>query len=562
MDDLSLVADNIASVRGGGIFASVALAPDSSPDLITLRGSSGILANQASSGGGLFLQGWGTRPHPPTLRMQETSFVAGNIASGAGGGVALDHARGILEDSAAVTGNVADTVGGGISITFLSNVEVFDLVQVSSNIAGVSGGGVYLAGFADLVVTGTPVTWDPALLTNAWSTPNLIVPPIGAVRILNNSALGGNGGGIYSTSFVQGVQDSIAKVDATGLIIAGNSAACELNVGGQCVSGTGMGGGIYANDPLEDDEICGLGYEGGVCILGAEVGPSGAVNLKNTLVLNNAARGGAGVYLIGRELDFDLVTSTTSVSPCDPASYNSAAGLLTFNIDTDRYCSEIAGNEAVGSGSDDVGGIAVLDGAVARLTRVGISLNASAPGSGAPSALVIGGLAAPAPPPGFVPTRDVAAALTNVQAFQQLGTEPDAARIDLGNLAINQSTLVEGGQLWHAAGGATTLRRSVAWDAVAGLLGAILQVDPGASFVATQSIGTGMIGASNLAADPLFDPLAPARRGQARLLATSPGIDFVTGATLEDGDTVCRTGVRGDAGAFENPQGLTCIVPP
>jgi hypothetical protein len=138
------VSDNDArdaQASGGGIFASGGLV--SFPAESTAR----VAGNAARSGGGLYLAG------NASLRMNGgfiggESAEDGNLATGNGGGVFAETARGsIAMDGGAVSRNVAAGSGGGIYFAGSSqSLALGGNAAIRANRADQSGGGLYFAG--------------------------------------------------------------------------------------------------------------------------------------------------------------------------------------------------------------------------------------------------------------------------------------------------------------------------------------------------------------------------------------------------------------------------------
>jgi hypothetical protein len=110
--------------------------------------------NAAASGGGIYSDG---QFGAPVVVLKPGTRIANNHAQYYGGGVYLDGGRlDIVADQVLIDGNQADTVGGGIA-AINGAVKVgnpgsaparYDVAgaTVSHNVAGATGGGIYVAG--------------------------------------------------------------------------------------------------------------------------------------------------------------------------------------------------------------------------------------------------------------------------------------------------------------------------------------------------------------------------------------------------------------------------------
>lgn len=535
LDGLASVENNVATNDGGG-------AKVSNPGTISAAGAARFLANLAGEdGGGVFTQGCpltptftarddvvlegnvavsggaiasaasGNRPYCVGWSLQDDVLVRLNTASANGGAVAHvlgAHVAGAASDRVVFQQNHADGDGGALFMTFGSDVTLTDDVRVEGNTAGGNGGAVAMDGESLLTIIGTTFATD-ALVWPDWGAPST-----GGVRLTGNSA-SVHGGAIHARSLVRSGLDEVARVEADGLLVLANKAT------------QGDGGGIYIEDVLEVGELA---------------GKKGSAFLTNTLVNGNTAIRGGAMWVVGREVTLDLVGSTTSASPCDPAEDDA-----TPILPKDRYCAEVSGNAATGALTDAVGGIGVWDGGVVRVANGAITKNLGH--ETAPAAVLVGGAVAL---PG---ERQASFTLTNGHVFEQ-ERGASSLRLVTGKIALASVTLAEHGLPLRVEGGSVTLNRSVAFDLDGGLLGTSITL-VGGTLTGTENLGTQVTLAdtTNLEVDPRF---VETDRGRHRLDAGSPAIDQVFAPpTFVDIDTVLRVdeipaGNVVDAGAFEH----------
>jgi hypothetical protein len=185
------VTGNTATAFGGGISNS---APTST---LTLDGS-GVIDNEAISGGGIFSNG--------SVTLSNGSIIANNTARDDGGGVFVFGGTLTLNTNSSVSGNEAGGDGGGIFNDAAGDVILNDTSFVANNTAGDDGGGIFTgddtAGFVcTLTLNGTSSVGS----NTADGDGGGIFINSGAVTLNNQSGVGpsnsaSSGGGVFKAA--------------------------------------------------------------------------------------------------------------------------------------------------------------------------------------------------------------------------------------------------------------------------------------------------------------------------------------------------------------------------
>ncbi len=199
-------------------------------------------ANSASFGGGIYAAYDGGNPTIIT-----TAFI-GNIATGAGGAIAIQHSYPLFQ-SCLIIGNEAESNGGGAwSLDNTGGAPEFTNCLFSGNVAGDKGGGLYQTG-----VGGTPNP-NPPIMTNCTIANNTAGNGAGGV-------VSGNANDLILDSCILWGNDNNGVVDqAAQVSLSGPAAVIKYT----CVEGwTGALGGpgnagdnpMFVDDDGFDDEF-------------------------------------------------------------------------------------------------------------------------------------------------------------------------------------------------------------------------------------------------------------------------------------------------------------------
>jgi CSLREA domain-containing protein len=297
-----LITANTANMDGGGVYINSGRA--------TLEGTP-LVSNTAANGGGVYVR------NPPALFVQagQDSLVAHNRA-GSGGGVFVLEGSARLEGGQ-ITHNWADW-GGGMYIN--AGQARLDGASLSFNQAKLDGGGVY-------------IQRDTSLFTQT------------AASVITSNTAGISGGGVYvwdghaaleggqvasNTAGLQGggIYVGAGRTVLDGPLVAGNAAAqhgggAYVAAGQMClrsgqVSGNAAGvggGGLYVESgrvELDGGQVVSntAAYGGGVYV------SYGRAILGVGEVTRNAARqAGGGVYLYGKGSTFVQNSPASLVAP-------------------------------------------------------------------------------------------------------------------------------------------------------------------------------------------------------------------------------------------------------
>jgi CSLREA domain-containing protein len=338
----SVIQNNSASGRGGGIFAN------SSASALTILDSQFLENTAGGDGGGLYCSG--------TVTITR-SVIQNNSAGDRGGGVYTNLPTYVLTifDSQFLD-NIAGRDGGGLySNGFLGEVAVTDSV-FSKNRAGGDGGGMLVTGGATIINStsvrdnyagrsgGGVAAWDSVIVSDS--------------SIVGNSANGGGpsagvqgGGGISAGSFV-----------ITNTTISGNSSK-------------GLGGGIFGSGDITDCTITNnsAGSSGG----GIQAG-IGKLTVSHSAIRNNLAVGGGGISSSGALIVVDSAISGNAANGSPGSLYSRNGGGIWCNGKLSVAGTTISGN----SSKYDGGGIWAGAKANVTITDSTISENLASVGAG------------------------------------------------------------------------------------------------------------------------------------------------------------------------------------
>lgn len=334
----SEIVRNTAGIAGGGIFATGG--PVSGT--VIVRAGSQVSENIVTGTGGFAGDGGGIHNHA-AMTITE-SDVEGNTAAGRGGGV---HNGGTLVVTGSrIAGNAAnrdadstfeDYGGGGISNR---GAVVLEGSTVEGNQAVSDGGGVLNFGDGVMEITG-----NSRLVRNA------------ADRLgggIHNGSLGGasvtvhgstvedntarEGAGIYNRAQLtledSRLADNIAVQHGGGLLTAGGAAATAVMTATTVQGNAALnGGGVYimADLTIQEDtriiENVAAGDGGGIYYHGSAISAPASSILYNSMVENNTAERGGGIFFVFRS--------------------GSSGGVVNFHV---QAGSRVAGNTAVEGG--------------------------------------------------------------------------------------------------------------------------------------------------------------------------------------------------------------------
>ena len=254
-------ADEGMLASGGGIYAT---------GTVSMAGGS-VEGNTAASGGGLYV------PENARFSITGGSFTGNSAVNG--GGVYADGSVTLSNNKATISGNTASANGGGV---YVSENGSFTLSAGSIGESGkentaVNGGGVYLAGKAQL---------------------------IGGSIIYNTTTEDGSGGGLYIAG--------VPGVELSGTEVSYNHAA--------------NGGGVYVNKPQSggtDDDFTLFLTKGAVANNtasgnggGVYLTPGVSFSMTGGALDANAAQNGGGVYVVSGS-DMTLTGGTINRNTVD-----------------------------------------------------------------------------------------------------------------------------------------------------------------------------------------------------------------------------------------------------
>jgi predicted outer membrane repeat protein len=207
------INNNIAHSSGGGIFANEAT--------VELCGNSTVSFNHAQEdGGGVVLHG------ASNFVARDSSMVSKNMADMGGGILAKDTSIVDVFDDVAIANNHARAEGGGLCL--LSKSLFFtrhsSCVTISSNSAGLSGGGLSLHSFASATLDGTVrILGNQAhsegggCILHSYSS--FVVTSSCLLSMQSNIAWRGAGGALVQKSF------STLEIVAISPVVLGNNSA-------------------------------------------------------------------------------------------------------------------------------------------------------------------------------------------------------------------------------------------------------------------------------------------------------------------------------------------------
>ncbi len=294
--DSTEISDNKASISGGGIYASDGFTPaapeihiqgsqlsgNSSGSLgggITMAG--GYLQLQTTTvdqntaverGGGLFLTGLGS---PSALDAQLLdSVISGNVADLEGGGVAAGPNMTLAIDRSRVTSNHTFGKGGGLYLTALGlagNPHVSSITDstISDNVARyiaanptyASGGGIWAGPAVDVSVQATTISDNRAGRLGGGMMIDYATFDVRSSTVAANSA-GMDGGGAYVRNsdglFEQDTWSQNGASENGGALHLYSNGSNQVSIQFNTISlnqadrdqnGSGVGGGVYVDDP-------------------------------------------------------------------------------------------------------------------------------------------------------------------------------------------------------------------------------------------------------------------------------------------------------------------------
>ena len=266
---------------------------------------------------------------------------AGNGSAGKlgtkGGGILLENGS-VSLSNVIVSGCKASTNsswhGDGAGIYVKSGAIIMKNSKLSANVASAYGGGIYVNENGWLTMRGSnTITGCSASCGGAICVSGATVNITGCT-ITGNTALNGNGGGIY-TKKTDSKASTITIKD--GAIIGGTGTG-KANKATGAGADSGLGGGIYIG------EGCSLKVQSGAQVIGNEATQDGGGIYLNKIgahgemssgkIQNNTAENGGGVYIAGG----------TDVN--EHASFTLKVGTIIANTATDSG----GGVEAFGGG--------------------------------------------------------------------------------------------------------------------------------------------------------------------------------------------------------------------
>jgi uncharacterized repeat protein (TIGR01451 family)/CSLREA domain-containing protein len=287
----SRVNENTAGSRGGGLRAIGAAA-------LTLSVvDSEILGNNASSGGGMYLEG-----NDQQLATVDASRIAFNRAlgeceSGNGGGILNTSSAPTIEgpsyslrvlNGSSVDRNAAGCEGGGVQLEGVGSM-LLDESSVDHNVAGGSGGGIYGAAGTVFSIEDGAVDLNSSLENGGGIYNDGTGNIVGGSEVVGNSAPHGNGGGIYNGGDVNEAELTVGSSEVEGLdpVIVGNTADSGGGIFNTSGSNVTIDGAFIAgNSGVADD---GTGSGGGI-------DNSGTLSMTATVVaFNTAGSDGGGI---------------------------------------------------------------------------------------------------------------------------------------------------------------------------------------------------------------------------------------------------------------------------
>ena len=253
------VAENIASKRGGGIYAGGASKVTMEPKEDDAASFGSIIGNSATlEGGGVYAIG------PAQVELTKGNIQSNTAKDGGGlyatGGAVVAVSGGQITDNHALKVNNSGGNGGGIyTVGVAGSPSGVTLTggTISSNSADQYGGGVYIGTYGSVTVSGGELS------SNTGNYGGGVFIYYGATMevttgMINNNCSTKAGGGI----FMYADNDKVPTITVSGGEISGN------------IAQSGTGGGIYATG---DDDA-------GVC----------SITVNEGLIRNNEAVGGNG----------------------------------------------------------------------------------------------------------------------------------------------------------------------------------------------------------------------------------------------------------------------------
>ncbi len=532
---VSLMQGNAAGLHGGGIAWS--------GGTLTLPGATPIRFNSATgNGGGIDITAGAA------LSITAGTSVLNNTANGSGGGIA-HRGDGALTLNAAVNSNMAGISGGGVFVSGGAG-NLGSLVVTggtigalgAGNTATVNGGGIAITGGNNSSITNGTVNANTAgasggginLAPTFASTLTLDTVTIGDLGA-GNTATAGNGGGINVLGGSVTISSTTAALIDNKIIdntaTAGNGGGMNIATPAGTVTITGVVGATgFVNNVFNSNDAGGNG--GGINLASGSLIMTGSSNFPTlpaasvqTYLTNNTAGGsGGGLNQSGGSLAITIaIVAGNAANGGDGGGLNFAGGTAGTAIAPLQRVS-VFGNVAQGSGGGIANSMTPLF--INNFTISGNSVNAMGGGDGGGVAIT-GALAV--------------TSIVNTTIANNTGNGAGGLRLTAGSLTIG-NTLI-------GANTGTDIR---------------LIANPGETtpnlfqtFAGFTPVGTDITGQAPLLA-PLNDYGGPTLT--IALLPGSPAIDAGTGATGNDQRGVPIVNAVKDIGAFES-RGFTFGAP-
>jgi len=291
MDDLTTVISGNSADKGGG----VALVNSS---LMAHNGARIAVNTAGTCGGGVYVDG-GTMTVEDYASIGWVDAAANSVTNGAGGGVYAEHGA-IVEvgPNGRIAGNTASGNGGGVCLsnatlrlTSGSLGEGLTPGTIWTNLAGGNGGGVYaMAGSTVSIASISTVVGGCALSGGGIYMAGGVLT-LDSAAIQNNISTNGHGGGLYLE------QDT--QWQATNVLVADNASS---GYGGGFFFGIVPGaGGMQLDHVVVSNNVA---VEGGG---GGNVSGTNVTVVRNSLFVLNRAGWSGGLQVEGGSVELDAV---------------------------------------------------------------------------------------------------------------------------------------------------------------------------------------------------------------------------------------------------------------
>jgi parallel beta-helix repeat protein len=204
-----IIGNSATSGGGGGVYIAYCLT-----NIPSLSGNF-IANNSAPSGAGVYM----TASSPDLA----SNVIAGNVASGNGGGITSMSNSSPTIRSCRIVGNTASSGGGGIYL-YQSAAKVRS-TSITGNVATANGGGIYCVNCAPTIINAT---------------------------VAGNK--GSAGGGVYLSSSPLTIANTIVAFNSSGIYKSGSDNPivkfnCVYNPAGANYTGISAGAGSISDDP-------------------------------------------------------------------------------------------------------------------------------------------------------------------------------------------------------------------------------------------------------------------------------------------------------------------------